>query len=458
MRSPEFTTMKRSRKWRQGDRMAGWLGLLALALANGPAARGQEAVDDPRRVGLPAQQGPPTSPRGDERRDTVYLSTGRMEQLGVRTEPARAATHPGSLVLRGLLAIDPAHLIRVRPRFGGEVVEVGKTRGADGKERRLRPGDRVARDQLLAIVWSSELSQQKNDLLNTLSRLHLERETFERIKALHKQGIVAARVYQEDKRELEEFEIEAARAERSLLARGVTPAEIEGVESEAQNVREQGKRSPFNRDTSWARFPIRSPIDGRIMDAKAADGDTVETNEVVFLLADLGHLLARATIAEDDLPAVEGLPRPVHWALHVESRPEAAPLLDVVELFGTELDPREHTTTLTGIIENLNERLRPGQSITATIDLPLDPKLVEVNAPAQLAGDGQGRTLIFVQSDPEEPVFVLRPVRQVRIAPGLLIVRNDAKGGVRVGERVVVAGAEKLKAMLDGAAPIDVAR
>jgi cobalt-zinc-cadmium efflux system membrane fusion protein len=444
-------------KSRQGTRWIAWSGLVALGLAAGPSARGQSTGDEVRREARRPDRGP-ISTRGDERRDTVYLPPGRLERLGVRSEPARPSTHPGALVLRGALTIDPERLVRVRARFGGEVVEVGTTRGAEGKERHLRPGDRVARDQTLAVIWSSELSHLKNELLNILSRLHLERETLGRIENLHKQGVVSARVYQEDKRELEEYEIEAARAERSLQARGVTPAEIEAVSAEADTVRTQGKRTPFNREKSWARFPIHSPIDGRILDAKAADGDTVESNEVIFRIADLSQLLAQVTISEADLPAVEAQPRPVRWTLRIEGRPNAAPLRDVIELFGAEIDPRDHTTTLTGIIENPEERLRPGQAITAEIDLPLDPDVVEVAASSQLASDGQGQSLIFVQPDPNEPVFVLRPVRAVRVAPGFLIVRNDPKGGLRAGEQVVTAGAEKLKAMLDGAAPIDVAR
>src|SRR4051812_48718197 len=377
-----------------------------------------------------------------------------MARLGVRTEPARIATHPGALVLRGMLAIDPERLVRVRARFGGEVVEVGTTRGAEGKMRHLRSGDRVGRDTLLAIIWSSELSQLKNDLLNVISRLHLERETFERVEKLHKQGVVTERSFQEDKRELEEYEIEAARAERSLQARGVTAEEVDAVAAEAEVVRKQGKRSPFNKEKSWARFPIHSPIDGRILDAKAADGDTVDTNEVMFVIVDMSQLLARVTIREADLPAVESLPSPVRWTLRIEGRPTVAPLQDVVEIFGAEIDPREHTTTLTGIIDNREERLRPGQTITAEIDLPLDPTLVEVAGSSRIAGDDRGQASVFVQTDPDEPVFVLRSVRATRVASGLLIVRDALKGGLRPGERVVVQGAEKLKAMLDGAAPI----
>src|SRR5437763_1607431 len=83
------------------------------------------------------------------------------------------------------------------------------------EERELGPGDRVAKGQRLAIVWSSELSERKNALLETLSRLRLERETFDRINALHKEKVVSTRDFQEAKRELEQSAIEAARAERS---------------------------------------------------------------------------------------------------------------------------------------------------------------------------------------------------------------------------------------------------
>src|SRR4051794_23456399 len=126
------------------------LGLVALIVVCGPTARGRAAVDDARPEDARPERGP-ALPASDERRNTVYLPASMARRLGVRTEPARVATHSGALFLRGVLAIDPAHHVRVRPRFGGEVVEVGTTRGAEGEERELGPGDRVAKGQRLAI-------------------------------------------------------------------------------------------------------------------------------------------------------------------------------------------------------------------------------------------------------------------------------------------------------------------
>ena len=182
--------------------------------------------------------------------------------------------------------------------------------GAEGEPRRLGQGDRVTKGQLLAIVWSSELSQIKNALLDAFSRVSLERETIARLGGLRKEGAISARDYQEARRELEESEIEAARQERSLRARGATAEDIAAVQAEAETVHARGGRSPFNPEKSWARFSIRSPIDGRILDARAADGDTVEADEVVYQVADLGRLLVHVAIHESDLPAVEAHPPP----------------------------------------------------------------------------------------------------------------------------------------------------
>src|SRR4051794_34216874 len=190
-------------------RGAALLGLVVLSVGPGPMARGQQPKGDPRGETIATDRGE-DSPGREPRRDTVFLPSSLASRLGVRAEPVRATTHPGTLVLRGVLAIDPSRQIRIRPRFAGEVVDVGVTAGAEGDERMLKPGDRVTRGQLLAIVWSSELSQKKNELLNAFSRLSLERETFNRLKGLHKEGVISSRDQQEAKRELEEADIEAA--------------------------------------------------------------------------------------------------------------------------------------------------------------------------------------------------------------------------------------------------------
>ena len=72
----------------------------ALGFTLGPMALGNQGGDEPRREAIPSDRGTDFV-RGGGRRDTVSLPAGATARLGIRVEPARAATRPGTLVLRG---------------------------------------------------------------------------------------------------------------------------------------------------------------------------------------------------------------------------------------------------------------------------------------------------------------------------------------------------------------------
>src|SRR4051794_5817751 len=102
----------RSSERREGNpRMKRWktrlvacgaaLGLAAVSFALGPMARGQAAEDGPGLEAIPPDRGA-APPRSEGRRDTVYLTQVTVNRLGVRSEPARASTRPGVLVLSGV--------------------------------------------------------------------------------------------------------------------------------------------------------------------------------------------------------------------------------------------------------------------------------------------------------------------------------------------------------------------
>jgi membrane fusion protein, heavy metal efflux system len=391
-----------------------------------------------------------------EQRDTVRLAPETVDRLGVKVEPARSASHPGSLVLDGTLALDPERVARARPRFHGVVVAVGTTEDGPGQTRPIRPGDTVKPGQVLAVVWSSELSEKKNELLDALLRLRMEKETHKRLEGLRRDRVISAQSYEDAKHELESAEIAVAHAERSLRARGATAEEIKAVEAEADRVRMSNQRSPFDPEHSWARFIVRSPIEGKVIEANVAIDDLVEPDESLVVLADLRRLTVRVKVPEAELPAIDAAPSPLRWALRPKFHPEAAPMGGIIEGIGVMIDPADHTATLSGHVDNRDGRLRPGQTIVATIDLPPDADLVEVPEPSRLRSGGHD--WVFVQPDPDEPTYRLRPVHVERVTPGFLMICNDSAEGLRPGERVVVAGAARLKAALDGAGPHDVSQ
>jgi cobalt-zinc-cadmium efflux system membrane fusion protein len=113
-----------------------------------------------------------------------------------------------------------------------------------------------------------------------------------------------------------------------------------------------------------------------------------------------------------------------------------------------------HAALVRGRVDNPKGRLLSGQFVTALIQLPAAKGEVEVPTTA-LIEDGH-ESIVFVQPDPKEPLYVLRHVAVVRRTREKAYLRSQPKPGeegdeakmLRSGERVVTAGALELRATL----------
>jgi len=123
----------------------------------------------------------------EEVRKSLGMLKGSSDQIAV----AKAPTRKRQLVMPGSTALDPARLIRVRVRFApAEVVEIGKIDDPHASpghvpplRRDLQAGDPVKKGDLLAVLFSVDLGNKKNDLFDALSQLRLDEEVLKRAEA-----------------------------------------------------------------------------------------------------------------------------------------------------------------------------------------------------------------------------------------------------------------------------------
>ena len=81
----------------------------------------------------------------------------------------------------------------------------------------------------------------------------------------------------------------------------------------------------------------------------------------------------------------------------------------LVDDIGYLIDPNQHTAVVRGHIPNPNGLLRAGQFVTATVELLPPKNVVEVPISA-VVEDGKD-SIVFVQTDPEKPVYTMRRVQ-----------------------------------------------
>ena len=90
-------------------------------------------------------------------------------------------------------------------------------------------GDRVSKDQLLAVVWSRELGEKKSELVDGLSQLRVDEETLARLTATSKDGAIPERSLREAERHVEADRIAVARTLRTLETWRVPQEEIDAA-------------------------------------------------------------------------------------------------------------------------------------------------------------------------------------------------------------------------------------
>jgi cobalt-zinc-cadmium efflux system membrane fusion protein len=426
----------------------------------------------------PAPEAPPATLVKDAP-NTLRLAPEVAERLGVRTEAVDRPKTMETLILSGTLNFDPQYLTRVHPLFPGEVVDVGPYepeapayRG--GEPRPLRFGDRVRENQLLAVLWSKDLGEKKNDLVEGLAKLWTDQESLANLEELYK-DLATSQANVRLQRAMVANDLSAVdRARNALRIWRLTDEEITSVEGEARKIYEErvkalkagDKTPPPSGDWKhWARLEVRARMPGTIVELNVPKtGELVDTSQDLFKVADLTHLVVWAHAYEQDLPLLRSLLPPIPWTVKITADP-ADPnsrdrILDSPSAYevGPIIDPNQHTALVIGKADNADRSLRVGQFATASIPVPPPPNMVEVPADAIDEDGSPDGSIVFVQPDPNTPQYTLKRVKVTRRLQGRAFVLSEPRPGegdgakfdyLHVGDRVVTAGVVVLKSTLE---------
>jgi cobalt-zinc-cadmium efflux system membrane fusion protein len=405
---------------------------------------------------------------------------------------AQAPTMMRPLVLPGSTALDPTRLARVRARFApARVVQIARvvdhSLGTGKTEsRELRQGDPVSKGDLLGIFYSVDVGSKKNDLLDALVQLALDQKILDEAKK-HAEAVPGVflityeRAVQGDRNAIH-------RALNNLKLWDIPQDEIDALHAEAKKISADKsawfktaegrwvrgeKQATISRidpheetENPWGRVTLRAPFDGVIVERNLHVDEMVVDNTVnLFQIADVDRLLVIASCPEDELPTLEALQgKERSWTVRTVGAAPAAGLAGTIDEIGYVIDPNQHTAVIKGYVENPGRRIRGGQYVTATVNIPPPPGVVEISTDA-LVDDGK-QSLVFVQPDSDAHRFSMRRVQVTHRFDRTVFVRStpipeeerltarEAEEGIlpqeplRPGERVLVAGSVELKAVV----------
>jgi membrane fusion protein, heavy metal efflux system len=422
---------------------------------------------------------------------TLFVPEDVRTALGIRKDnvdqivTAARPTKTRPLLMPGTTMLDPTRLIPIRALFApspssAQCIEIGtieedrlKTGSTTSHRRELRSGDKVTKGNLLAVFYSVDVGNKKNDLIDALYQLKLDNQILERWES--KQAVVPDVMLWQQKKAVEGDINTLNRAISTLRTWGIPEEDIQAVRDEAESVKpEDAQKRLKQRDKAnfdrWARIEIKSPDDGIIVERNITAHTVVSDNTInLFQIAKLDEdgsgprLFVVANCQEDDLPALQALPeRARHWTITTVG---SAPLEGYIDDISYIIDPNDHTAKVKGHIDNKEGRLLAGKMISALVKLP--PPLDAVEVPPSAVGDDGQQSIVFVETDAQKQYYTMRRVELVRRFEKSVFVRSKPfakeeelsaeerelgmlpKQPLLPGERILGTGAGELKSALE---------
>ena len=334
----------------------------------------------------------------------VHLDAASLQSAGITVEMAGPASIESVLKLPGTIEFDQNRLAHVVPRVGGIVVDVRK-----------KLGESVKQGDVLAILESRDLADLKSRLASARKRLELARSLYQREERLWREKISAEQDYLRARTELAEAEIAVTAANDQLDALGI-PANA-------------GKRGE-----SLARYELRSPLDGNVVEKHLVVGEAIQIDTKVMVIADLNQVWGNFNVPANNLNQVK-----TGQQVRVQVPELGLETEATIDYLGAIVGEQTRSAPAHLHIDNPKQQWRPG--LFVSIEVIEAAATVPVTIALQAIQSWHDEDAVFVQSGDE---FEVRPVS---------VGRRDAKRaeilqGLVPGERYAAANSFVLKAEL----------
>lgn len=207
----------------------------------------------------------------EEKPGKIALDEAQTKAAGITVSAAGPSKISTTVSLPGEIRYNEDRTVHVVPRLGGVAESV-----------RADLGQNVKKGQVLAVIASTGLSEQRSELLTAQKRLSLARTTNEREKKLWEGKISAEQDYLQARQAMQEAEIAVQNARQKLEALGANATSAGGLNS----------------------YEIRAPFNGMVMEKHLSLGEAVKEDTNIFIISDLSTVIAEVAVPAKDLNAI----------------------------------------------------------------------------------------------------------------------------------------------------------
>jgi cobalt-zinc-cadmium efflux system membrane fusion protein len=318
-----------------------------------------------------------------EDEEKIAFTDEQVKAAGMAIESAGPARIKTSLQLPGEIKFNEDRTAHVVPRVAGVVDSVSANLGQE-----------VKRGQVLAVLSSPGLSEQRSALQSAQRRLELARTTHEREKKLWEEKISPQQDYLQAQQAMQEAQIAVANANQKLLALGATPG-----------------------SAALGRYELRAPFDGMVVEKHISLGESVGEAVNVFTISDLSTVWAEISVAANNLNLVR-----IGEPVTIRSSAFDQTASGTVSYVGSLIGAQTRTATARVTLTNPQRVWRPG--LFVNVELVAS----EADAPVTVAADA-------VQTVEEKPTVFLN-------VPGGFMPQH-VQTGRSDGQRIEIVGGLK---------------
>jgi len=322
----------------------------------------------------------------------VAMSDAQVKATGITLDTSGAAPIRTALQFPGEIRFNEDRTAHVVPRVTGVVESVP-----------ANLGQQVRKGQVLAVISSAALSEQRSELQTAQRRLQLATTTYEREKKLWEEKISPEQDVLQARQSMRESEIAVANAQQKLAALGASAS-----------------------GGGLARYELRAPFDGTIVEKHISLGESVKEDANVFTISDLSTVWAEFSIGAQQLPQVR-----VGETVAVRAVAFDAKASGTIAYVGSLIGEQTRTARARVTLANPQLAWRPG--LFVNVDVVTEEAAVPVSVSADALQTVDDKPVIFLKV---EGGFIPQPVQTGR-SDGK---RVEIVAGLQAGARYAAAG------------------
>ena len=338
--------------------------------------------------------------RADEEEGALELTEQQIQAAGIQLAMAEPRSIGTLLTLPGEVRLDEDRTSHIVPRAAGVVESV-----------KVNLGQSVKKGELLAVIASQQVSDQRSELAASERRVELARTTFQRERQLWQDKISAEQDYLLARQTLQEAEIALSNARQKMTALSGSAGLVGGN-----------------------RYELRAPFAGVVVEKHLGVGEVVGETSNAFTLSDLSHVWVTFGVFPKDLNKVR-----VGKPVNVSSTEMGTEVQGTVAFVGNLLGEQTRTATVRVSVANPDDAWRPG--LFVNVQLVTDSYEAKVTVPQTAIQTVEEKPSVFVRT-PEG--FITRHLELGTSENGYVEVRQ----GLEAGAQVATVGSFILKSEL----------